>query len=113
VIKRYLLNILWEFVESTCIQSGANYYMGFHGFIILNGFCAIYERSMETSMNKHLFISGMAKCGTTALAAWFVKQGLAEFLVPDVKEAYFYSSVDFGKSPPVRGGGCLVVGCLC
>ncbi|GHU36706.1 hypothetical protein AGMMS50256_33690 [Betaproteobacteria bacterium] len=57
-------------------------------------------------MNKHLFISGMVKCGTTALAAWFIKQGLAEYLVPNTKEPNIYSYIDFGKSCFfVAGGG--------
>ncbi|MDR2165346.1 MAG: hypothetical protein LBO79_06965 [Zoogloeaceae bacterium] len=50
-------------------------------------------------MNKHLFIAGMEKCGTTALASWFVNQGLAEFLVPNIKEPYIYARTDFGSFP--------------
>jgi hypothetical protein len=40
----------------------------------------------------NIFISGMEKCGTTALAEWMVVNGLAEYRVPGVKEPYLYSS---------------------
>lgn len=46
-------------------------------------------------MNKHLFIGGMEKCGTTALASWLVAQGIAEYLVPGMKEPNFYARTDF------------------
>jgi hypothetical protein len=55
-------------------------------------------------MNKNLFLAGMAKCGTTALAAWFVRQGLVEPLVPGNKEPYIYARADFGSFPFGRGG---------
>lgn len=58
-------------------------------------------------MEKYLFIVGMPKCGTTALAHWLVEQGIAEYLIPEVKEPYVYSRSDFGKFsiPPGSGNG--------
>lgn len=58
-------------------------------------------------MEKYLFIAGMPKCGTTALAHWLVEQGIAEYLIPEVKEPYIYSRSDFGKFsiPPGSGNG--------
>lgn len=46
-------------------------------------------------MDKFLFIGGMAKGGTTALAAWLVEQGLAEYLVDGMKESHIFSRTDF------------------
>lgn len=40
---------------------------------------------------RHLFISGIEKCGTSALAEWFVSNGLARYRVPGVKEPYLYA----------------------
>lgn len=40
----------------------------------------------------NLFISGMEKCGTTALAEWMVANGLAEYRVPGQKEPYLYAN---------------------
>ncbi len=42
-------------------------------------------------MNKYIFIAGMQKCGTTALAQWFVEQGFAKYLCHGVKEPYFFA----------------------
>lgn len=44
---------------------------------------------MPTRLN--LFIAGVEKCGTTALADWFISNGLAEYRVPGVKEPYSYA----------------------
>lgn len=55
-------------------------------------------------MDKHLFIVGLPKCGTTALASWLVMEGIAEYLVPGVKEPYLYARSDFGKFS-IPGGG--------
>ncbi|MDH1674376.1 sulfotransferase domain-containing protein [Comamonas aquatica] len=56
-------------------------------------------------MDKHLFIAGLPKCGTTALAAWLVKNGVAEYLVPSVKEPYIYARSDFGRFAIPNGSG--------
>ena len=48
-------------------------------------------------MDKHIFIVGLPKCGTTALAAWLVKERVAEYLIPGVKEPYLYARSDFGR----------------
>jgi len=41
---------------------------------------------------KHVFIVGVAKCGTTALSEWMVVNGLAEDRVPGEKEPYLYAN---------------------
>lgn len=41
---------------------------------------------------KHVFIVGVAKCGTTALSEWMVANGLAEDRVPGEKEPYLYAN---------------------
>lgn len=48
---------------------------------------------------KHIFIAGMPKCGTTALADWMVVNGLATYRVPNVKEPYLYANED--PHPPI------------
>lgn len=48
-------------------------------------------------MDKFLFIGGMEKAGTTALAAWLVEQGLAEFLIEGMKESYVFARTDFSS----------------
>lgn len=50
-------------------------------------------------MDKFLFIAGMAKCGTTALAQWLRGQGIAEYLIPGVKEPFIFSRFDFDSAP--------------
>lgn len=50
-------------------------------------------------MEKYLFIAGMPKCGTTALATWLVDNNIAEYLIPGMKEPNLYSRSDFGKFP--------------
>lgn len=58
-------------------------------------------------MEKYLFIAGMPKCGTTALAHWLVKEEIAEYLVHNTKEPYIYARSDFGRFsiPPGSGRG--------
>jgi len=41
---------------------------------------------------KHVFIVGVAKCGTTALSEWMVVNGLAEDRVSGEKEPYLYAN---------------------
>ncbi|MBD8658076.1 hypothetical protein IFT68_20900 [Oxalobacteraceae sp. CFBP 13730] len=41
---------------------------------------------------QHVFIVGVAKCGTTALSEWMVVNGLAEDRVPGEKEPYLYAN---------------------
>jgi hypothetical protein len=41
---------------------------------------------------ENIFIAGMEKCGTTALAEWMVGSGLAEYRMPGEKEPYLYSN---------------------
>ncbi|MDR0528337.1 MAG: hypothetical protein LBG69_01815 [Zoogloeaceae bacterium] len=48
-------------------------------------------------MQKNLFISGFAKCGTSSLAEWFVRNELAEYLVEGFKEPGVYERSDFGS----------------
>lgn len=50
----------------------------------------------------HLFIPGIAKCGTTSLAHWLVTNGLAEYRVPGVKEpgSYALGPVPGSDLPP-------------
>ena len=55
--------------------------------------------------DKYLFISGMPKCGTTALAAWLVEQGLADYLIPGMKEAQIYARTDFDAVVGMIGRG--------
>lgn len=43
---------------------------------------------------KHVFITGMEKCGTTALSEWMVTSGLAEDRVPGEKEPFLYANDD-------------------
>lgn len=38
----------------------------------------------------YIFLSGMAKCGTTALAGWLTGNGIAQYLVEDIKEPHGY-----------------------
>lgn len=40
---------------------------------------------------ENIFIAGMEKSGTTALAQWMVESGLAQDRVPGVKEPYLYA----------------------
>lgn len=54
-------------------------------------------------MDKYLFIAGMEKCGTTALASWLVAEGLAEYLVPGTKEPYIFARTDFAATSPGVG----------
>lgn len=54
-------------------------------------------------MEKYLFIAGMPKCGTTALATWLVDNNIAEYLIPGMKEPNLYSRSDFGKFPIPSG----------
>lgn len=42
----------------------------------------------------NVFITGMEKCGTTALSEWMVRSGLAEDAVPDRKEPFLYANDD-------------------
>jgi hypothetical protein len=42
----------------------------------------------------NIFIAGMEKCGTTALAHWMITNNLAKYLVPNVKEPYIYAHKD-------------------
>jgi hypothetical protein len=42
----------------------------------------------------NVFITGMQKCGTTALSEWMVTSGLAEDRVPDLKEPFLYANDD-------------------
>lgn len=58
---------------------------------------------MESSMDKFLFIGGMEKAGTTALAAWLVEQGLAEYLIEGMKEPDVFARTDF-SSISIRTG---------
>lgn len=56
-------------------------------------------------MDKFLFIGGMQKCGTTALAAWLVDEGLAEYLVPGMKEPHLFARADYAGVPAGSGSG--------
>ncbi|NJC46833.1 hypothetical protein [Xanthomonas arboricola] len=38
----------------------------------------------------YIFLSGMAKCGTTSLAGWLTRNGIAKYLVEDIKEPHSY-----------------------
>ncbi|MGV7195269.1 hypothetical protein [Xanthomonas axonopodis] len=38
----------------------------------------------------YIFLAGMAKCGTTPLAGWLTKNGIAQYLVEDIKEPHGY-----------------------
>ncbi|MBB4724493.1 hypothetical protein [Xanthomonas euvesicatoria] len=38
----------------------------------------------------YIFLAGMAKCGTTPLAGWLTKNGIAKYLVEDIKEPHGY-----------------------
>ena len=51
---------------------------------------------------RNIFIAGMEKCGTTALAEWMVTNGLAEDRVAGIKEPYLYAN-DM-PHPPLRPG---------
>ncbi|SBV36086.1 hypothetical protein STPYR_11016 [uncultured Stenotrophomonas sp.] len=54
-----------------------------------------------------IFIVGVAKAGTTALAGWLVRSGLATYAVPGVKEPGSYlktASSFFPPYPPAPGG---------
>ena len=42
---------------------------------------------MRTS---YIFLAGMEKCGTTPLAGWLTANGIAQYLVEDVKEPHSY-----------------------
>lgn len=42
----------------------------------------------------NVFVIGMEKCGTTALADWIVTSGLAQDRFPGVKEPYLYANDD-------------------
>lgn len=44
---------------------------------------------------KYIFIAGMEKCGTTALAEWFIEERLAQYLVPGTKEPYLFAPYRF------------------
>ncbi len=55
-------------------------------------------------MNKYIFIAGMQKCGTTALAQWLVEQGFAKYLCSGVKEPYFYAPYNSAIYSPDAGG---------
>lgn len=59
--------------------------------------------------DKYLFISGMPKCGTTALAAWLVEQGLADYLIPGMKETQIYARTDFDAVAAKAYGGLMPV----
>ncbi len=48
----------------------------------------------------YLFIVGMAKSGSTALANWMVMQGLADYAVAGNKEPYSYAEVGHRHLPP-------------
>lgn len=55
-------------------------------------------------MSTHfIFIVGMEKCGTTALANWLVHQQLAQYLVPGVKEPHLFSRPDSRPTLPASG----------
>lgn len=55
----------------------------------------------QATMSTHfIFIVGMEKCGTTALANWLVNQQLAQYMVPDVKEPHLFSRPDIRPSLP-------------
>lgn len=53
---------------------------------------------------KHVFITGMEKCGTTALSEWMVTSGLAEDRVPGEKEPFLYANDDPHPSWPRTSG---------
>ncbi|MCL1527582.1 hypothetical protein [Xanthomonas nasturtii] len=36
----------------------------------------------------YIFLSGMEKCGTTTLAGWLTGNGIAQYLVEDIKEPH-------------------------
>ncbi|WP_238155911.1 MULTISPECIES: hypothetical protein [Xanthomonas] len=38
----------------------------------------------------YIFLSGMAKCGTTSLAGWLTRNGIAQYLVEGIKEPHGY-----------------------
>ncbi|MCL1530300.1 hypothetical protein M3O57_07900 [Xanthomonas nasturtii] len=38
----------------------------------------------------YIFLSGMEKCGTTTLAGWLTGNGIAQYLVEDIKEPHGY-----------------------
>ena len=59
--------------------------------------CHLRERKEMTVDNifetvNNVFIVGMEKCGTTALADWMVTSGLAQYRFPGVKEPYLYAN---------------------
>lgn len=48
----------------------------------------------------YLFIAGVAKSGSTALASWLVEQRIADYMVPGSKEPYSFARVDAFCMPP-------------
>ena len=47
----------------------------------------------------YLFIAGVAKSGSTALASWLVEQRIADFMVPGSKEPYSFARADAFCTP--------------
>lgn len=56
-------------------------------------------RQVNIKKPDRVFIIGVEKGGTTALAGWLVKNGLAEYAVPGVKESDHYSA--FAPAAPI------------
>ncbi|MCC4599628.1 hypothetical protein [Xanthomonas melonis] len=51
---------------------------------------------------EYIFLSGMEKCGTTSLAGWLTKNGIAEYLVEDIKEPHGYLISGIQPSMPAQ-----------
>ena len=56
-------------------------------------------------MDKYLFIGGMPRCGTSALASWLIGQELAENLVDDAQAPALYTRDDFKSVPRAADSG--------
>lgn len=56
---------------------------------------------------KYIFIAGMEKCGTTALAEWFIEERLAQYLVPERKEPFLFAPYSFPSNVNVSDGPYL------
>ncbi|MCG8276531.1 hypothetical protein [Stenotrophomonas sp. NLF4-10] len=57
---------------------------------------------MNSSKPDHIFIVGVEKGGTTALAGWLVKNGFATYALPGMKEPNHYSNL--APAPPLPVG---------
>lgn len=55
---------------------------------------------MERIKPDYIFMVGMPKCGTTALAGWLTNHGLAQYIVPGIKEPHILSAHTTPSLPP-------------